>query len=171
MEGKENNMGTTLIDEPGKTPKREGTSLVDSPTGTGTKLVEPLGNKATESAAESAGESDSPVVGWLVIIDGPGRGKSIEMGFGMNIIGRSKSNRIALDYGDTQISGEDHFRIAYDGQNSNFHLIPGRGTNLVYVGGSPLLNPTELTAGAEMTVGSTTMRFVPLCTDEWNWGN
>lgn len=166
-------MGTTLIEEPARGPRKaQGTTLAAPPArGTGTRLAEPSAAPATPAAAgTAAGDALSPVVGWLVIVDGPGRGRSIELGYGMNIVGRSAGNRVVLDFGDDQISGDDHFRIAYDGSHRQFHLVPGRGTNLVYVGESPLLAPMALIAGSELAVGSTRLRFVPLCGESWDWG-
>ncbi len=158
-------MGTTLIGEPGATPKRPGTTLVE-PVHGGTRIAAP--SEVGGQPPVKAGPSD-PVTGWLVVVAGPGTGRSLELGFGMNIVGRGSGNRIVLDFGDDQISQDDHFRIAYDGANRKFHLIPGRGTNLVYVEGSPLLTPVEMAGIGVLTVGATTLRFVPLCTAEWSW--
>ncbi len=162
-------MGTTLIEEPGRRPQPKGTTLVGAPGG-GTRLVGSFGAAEPGSGAAMAVESErGPVVGWLVIVSGPGRGRSLELGLGMNIIGRGASNRINLDYGDDQISAEDHFRIAFDAQNHLFHLVPGRGTNLVYVGGQPLLSPVQLASGSELTVGATKLRFAAFCGPDWTW--
>lgn len=156
-------MGTTLIGEPGRPQRAQGTTLVEPPTG-GTRLVSPVGARADAPAAAS-----DPLVGWLVVVDGPGRGRSVQLGYGMNIVGRGVGNRVPLDFGDDQISTDDHFRIAYDRENRRFHLVPGRGTNLVYVAGSPLLGPVELQPGEELRVGATRLRFVPFCSTEWDW--
>jgi hypothetical protein len=156
-------MPTTLLDDPASEPgRRKGTTLVGA--GTGTRLVTP-----TESTGQAKDRSDDPVVGWLVILAGPGRGSAVELGYGMNIVGRGETNRVSLDFGDEQISGEDHFRIAYDQVSRDFHLIPGKGSNLLYVNGKALLTPELLSAMTDIRVGATTMRFVPLCTAEWDW--
>lgn len=174
-------MGTTLIEEPGREPRRKGTTLVETPgaPGGGTRLVEPTGLgggglvsgglTSAGAASEAQAQGASPVVGWLVVVGGPGRGRSIELGYGMNIIGRNPGNRVVLDFGDDQISGDDHFRVAYDGTHRQFHLVPGRGTNLVYLGGDPLLAPVALASGNELSVGSTRLRFVALCDAGWSW--
>lgn len=156
-------MGTTLMDEPGRRPGKpaQGTSLMDTRAG-GTRLISLGGD-------EKSDVTEDPVVGWLVVVGGPGRGVSIELGYGMNIVGRGRGNRIALEFGDDKISEEDHFRIAYDAKNRKFHLIPGRGTNLLYVGGDPLLSPEALQTGTDFKVGDTTMRFVSLCGPDWEW--
>lgn len=162
-------MGTTLVEDPSRKPQGSKTTLVEPPR-SGTRLAMPPGQSARAGAAPA--ESVQPaelVVGWLVITDGPGRGRSLELGYGMNIIGRNPGNRVVLDFGDDQISGDDHFRVAFDGTHRRFHLVPGKGTNLVYIGDAPLLSPIELTAHAQITVGKTGLRFVPLCSDTWDW--
>jgi len=161
-------MGTTLIEEPGRRPQPKGTTLMGTPGGT--RLAGAIA-AAEPSPGEAPGyeQERGPVVGWLVIVAGPGRGRSLEIGLGMNIIGRGSGNRINLEFGDNQISAEDHFRIAFDTQNRLFHLVPGRGTNLVYIEGQPLLSPVSLTHGSQLTVGATTLRFAAFCGQDWNW--
>jgi hypothetical protein len=162
-------MGTTLIGEPARPERAKGTTLIGQPAG-GTRIAGPVGGEAAASAAPGTETPASgPLVGWLVVLDGPGAGRSLQLGYGMNIIGRGGRNRIVLDFGDQQISEEDHFRIAYDRENRKFHLVPGRGTNLVYVGGAPLLTPVELPAGQDIRVGATLLRFVPFCSEAWDW--
>ncbi len=87
----------------------------------------------------------------------------------MNAVGRGDANRVVLDFGDDQISSEDHFRIAYDRESREFHLIPAKGTNLLYVGGKAQLAPTQIQPMTDIRVGATTLRFVALCTPEWDW--
>lgn len=157
-------MGTTLIDEPARPERAKGTTLVDRSLG-GTRLASPVGQPAAPMDPGASG----PVVGWLVVIDGPGMGRSLPLGYGMNIIGRGARNRVVLDFGDQQISEEDHFRIAYDRENRRFHLVPGRGTNLVYLDGAPLLTPVELAGQRDLKVGSSLIRFVPFCSADWDW--
>ncbi|MDB5691041.1 MAG: hypothetical protein JWO81_104 [Alphaproteobacteria bacterium] len=161
-------MGTTLIGEAPRPERAKGTTLVGAPSG-GTRLAAPVTETGigTGAGAERAGLG--PVVGWLVVVDGPGTGRSVPLGYGMNIVGRGAHNRVVLDFGDQQISEEDHFRIAYDRKNRRFHLVPGRGTNLVYLEGAPLLTPVELTGHRDIRVGSSVIRFVPFCTSDWDW--
>ena len=166
-------MGTTLVEDPSRKPQGSKTTLVEAPR-SGTRLAMPSSppaapGGAAETAADASAAPAELVVGWLVITDGPGRGRSLELGYGMNIIGRNPGNRVVLDFGDDQISGDDHFRVAFDGTHRRFHLVPGKGTNLVYLGDAPLLSPIALTAHAQITVGQTGLRFVPLCSDTWDW--
>lgn len=120
--------------------------------------------------AKAAEASAQPVVGWVIIIDGSGKGQSFELTFGMNPIGRNASNKVALDFGDDLISGDDHFSIAYDDRNRNFLIAARSGRNLVYIGDDPIIDSRTLESGTELTVGNTTLKFVALCTKEWTWG-
>jgi len=146
----------------GEGRRSKGTSL--DPRRRGTRLHRP-GFAGDEADAEDIG----PVTGWLVVIEGPGRGRAVELGFGLNTIGASSDNRVQLDFGDAAISRTDHFSIAYDPLNRKFHLIRGRGKNLVYVDSAPLTDARELAANAELRVGDTVLRFVPLCDEHWAW--
>ena len=61
-----------------------------------------------------------PVVGWLVIVGGPGLGAYRPVFEGNNTIGRSASNRIPLDYGDEAISSDEQAYIRYDSADRTF---------------------------------------------------
>lgn len=169
-------MGTTLLEDPGSDPARRAkTMLVDGQAGK-TRLVAPTGAgsppaTAGASPAPAAAPSSDPVVGWLVVVIGPGKGSAVALGHGMNSIGRGTSNRVVLGFGDDQISSDDHFRIAYDPESREFHLVPGKGTNLLYVAGKAVLAPMALEAMADIRLGATTLRFVQFCGPAWNWAD
>ena len=113
---------------------------------------------------------EGPVVGWLVIIEGPGRGKSVTLGYGMNPIGRESGNRVVLPFGDMQISRTKHATITYDPRGRKFFIQHGESSNLTYVGELPVLSPVELKSGEIIRLGDTTvLKFIPLCGDEFNW--
>jgi hypothetical protein len=124
------------------------------------------------SAADGAADDlpEGPVVGWLVVIDGPGRGKSVPLGYGMNPIGREASNRVVLPFGDMQISRTKHATVTYDPRGRKFFIQHGESSNLTYVGELPVLSPVELKSGEIIRLGDTTvLKFIPLCGDEFNW--
>jgi hypothetical protein len=150
---------TSLMD--GKR-RSKGTSL--DPRGRGTRL-----HGAGFDSDEPDAPDNGPVTGWLVVLDGPGRGRAVELGFGLNTVGASIDNRVQLDFGDPTISRDEHFSIAYDGLNRKFHLMRGRGRNLVYVDNAPLMDTRELAANTDLRVGETLLRFVPLCGEGWAW--
>ena len=55
-----------------------------------------------------------PVVGWLVVVGGPGIGSYRPIFEGNNTLGRSPSNRIPIDFGDDAISSDEQAYIRYD---------------------------------------------------------
>lgn len=122
------------------------------------------------SMATAAHDSmDDPVVGWLVVVDGPGAGASLRLGSGQNSLGRGQEARVKLDFGDSQISRSTHAIVTYDPKGNRFYLQQGTGTNLTYLNGEPVLAPTPLPSGSEILLGETTLRFVALCDDSFNW--
>lgn len=128
------------------------------------------------SSKESLGVGDKndsfvaePVVGWLVIIEGPGKGNFVKLGFGMNAIGRSSDSRVSIDFGDDQISRENHALLTYDTKNQKFYIQHGGGANLTYLGNAPVLQPYELTGNEVISIGNTKLYFVPFCGANFNW--
>lgn len=122
-----------------------------------------------EEAAEAVGPMDDPPVGWLVVVEGPGKGSVATLGSGVNSIGRDRSERVTLDYGDTMISRSNHGSITYDPRGRKFYVQHGGGKNLTYVDEEPVLAPRELPALTQVQLGETVLRFVPLCGPEFSW--
>lgn len=132
--------------------------------------VMPSGRTGTTIVQPEGFDDIRPVVGWLVIIDGPGRGVSLSLHHGMSSIGRSEDNVISLNFGDEAISNKDHFRIVYDRKHRNFHILPSDGSNLVYMEDEqPLLAAQFLNNQQTLTVGKTQLKFVAFCSKEWDW--
>lgn len=125
----------------------------------------------TETDVTAAGEPDDPPAGWLVIVDGPGKGRTVNVGIGANAIGRNTDQRIALAFGDDHISGESHALLVYDPQSRRFYINHGGGKNLTYLDGQLVMSPTEVQSHAEIRIGATTMRFVALCGEQFDWAD
>ena len=45
----------------------------------------------------------------------------------------------------------------------------GGKQNIVRLNGTPVISNEEINTGDEIKIGETTMRFVALCTEEFNW--
>ena len=157
------------------TPVRERPS--DSDAGR-TRIYRPLlaaaGDRDDAGRAFRGGEATGdpmadPPVGWLVVVDGPGKGRVAALGTGVNSIGRDATERVSLDYGDTTISRTNHGAITYDPRGRKFYVQPGSGTNLTYVDEQPVLAPRELEPSTHLQMGNTVLRFVPLCGVDFSW--
>ena len=129
------------------------------------------GQRDMPERAEKADGMDDPVVGWLAIVEGPGKGNALQLGYGSNAIGRGETARVNLDFGDDQISRGGHAIVTYDPRGKKFYVQHGGGTNLTYLDDQPVLIPIELPALSHISIGNTVLRFVPLCGEEFDWQN
>lgn len=109
------------------------------------------------------------VVGWLVVIEGPGRGSSHSIGYGINGIGRSSTERISLDFGDEEISRERHAVLIFDHKGRKFFIQHGGGANLSYVSDEPLIQVRELVGREVIAIGRTKLCFIPFCGEQFGW--
>jgi hypothetical protein len=109
-----------------------------------------------------------PVVGWLVAIAGPEKGRDYRIRSENNTIGRSPDMHISIP-GDDAISRERHSVITFDPQRNAFHLSPGESRGLVYLNGEALLSHKQLAPYDEIMLGETKLLFVPLCGDKFKW--
>jgi hypothetical protein len=113
---------------------------------------------------------DDPVTGWLVVVQGPGQGRSATVGAGMNTIGRSEDERISLPFGDMQISAKDHLRIIYDDQARSFMVVPGTGKNISRIAGQIIAMPMPLANYSTIQLTkNTVVRFAAFCTETFDW--
>jgi len=137
-----------------------------------TKLFRPKSGHLQEFDGTRDGSqafSIDPVAGWLAIVSGPGKGRSLCIGLGLNSIGRGKSNRIQLDFGDELISREVHASLTYDPKHRKYYIQHGGGSNLTYCNEVPVLQPTELFGRERLVLGASTLVFVPFCDLEFGW--
>jgi hypothetical protein len=109
-----------------------------------------------------------PVVGWLVAIGGPEKGKDYRIRSENNTVGRGKDMYICIS-GDDSISRERHTVITFDPQRNAFHLSPGEGRGLVYLNGEAVLSHKQLAPFDEILLGKTKLKFVPFCGDKFKW--
>jgi hypothetical protein len=111
-----------------------------------------------------------PVVGWLVVVGGPGLGSFRPIFEGNNAIGRNKSQRIPIDFGDDTISSEEQAYIRYDSVDRSFLFVPNLSkTNIVSINDKKPTGAVKLEVMDVIAVGRTQLAFVPFCGDEFDW--
>ncbi len=111
-----------------------------------------------------------PVVGWLVVVGGPGIGRFRPIFEGNNTVGRSTSQRIPLDFGDDTISSEEQAYIRYDSSARSFLFVPNLAkTNVVSLNDKRPTGAVELSQMDVITVGRTQLVFVPFCGTDFDW--
>jgi hypothetical protein len=111
-----------------------------------------------------------PVVGWLVVVGGPGLGAFRPIYEGNNTIGRSATQRISLDFGDDAISSEEQAYLRYDSVDRKFLLVPNLAkTNIIALNDKKPTGAMELSPMDLITVGRTQLAFVPFCGMDFDW--
>jgi hypothetical protein len=114
--------------------------------------------------------AQDPVVGFLVVVGGPGLGAARPIFEGNNTLGRSGQNRIPLDFGDETISAEAQAYIRYDSTDRSFLFVPNLAkTNVVSVNDKRPAGAVELKPMDVMTFGRTQVAFLPFCGPEFDW--
>lgn len=111
-----------------------------------------------------------PVVGWLVVVGGAGLGSFRPIFEGNNSIGRARTQRIPVDFGDEAISNEEQAYIRYDGIDRTFLFVPNMSkTNVVSVNNKKPTSAVALNPMDVITMGRTQLAFVPFCGPEFDW--
>lgn len=109
-----------------------------------------------------------PVVGWLVCVEGPDRGRDYRIRSQRNFIGRDARMDISIT-SDDQISRENHAAITYDPRSNNFRLSPGESHGITYLNDGAVDVPVVLRAYDVIELGATKLIFVPFCGEAFQW--
>ena len=109
-----------------------------------------------------------PIVGWLVCVKGPNRGRDYRLHSGTNYIGSSKEMDVCID-NDKTISRHRAASISYDERGQVFFIQKGEGRNLIYLNGSAVRSDADLAIYDHILIGSTELVFVPLCCEKFSW--
>lgn len=110
----------------------------------------------------------SPVVGWLVSIEGSTKGKDFRLISGRNYIGRQSSMDIVLD-GDNKVSRSKHAVVLFDPKSQKTLCHAGESRELFYLNDNVVTETVELKQGDIITVGDTKLMFVPFCGALHTW--
>ncbi len=108
-------------------------------------------------------------VALVMVTKGPGLGECFAIKSGMSQIGRGEDQAIQLDFGDQAISRENHAAIVYDPKEHSFLLGHGGKSNIVRLNGKPVVSTSDLKNGDEVEIGETQLRFVAICSADFNW--
>ena len=110
----------------------------------------------------------TPVVGWLVCVEGAAKGGDFRLTSGYNYIGRDRDMQVRLE-GDEQVSRRNHALVAYDDRSGGFYFGPSGGINMVYLNDKVVLSTVELHDGDIISIGGSRLMFVPFCGDRHKW--
>lgn len=108
----------------------------------------------------------SPVVGWLVCVEGASRGRDYRLYHGWNRIGRSAD--MAVYIADDKHISKKHGAVVYDERSDRFYAVNDTGA-LTYVNGTLISEPVVLRAGDRIQLGESSFVFIPFCTEDRKW--
>ena len=130
-------------------------------------------HRAKDSQGQAKAKEDDPMldppVGWLVVVRGPGKGRVVALGNGMNVIGRGRPGRVKIDFGDDSIARTNHARVIYEPRERRYLLSHGDGSNLTYLNHEVVMAPVEIESGSMIEIGETTLRFQAFCSKDFDW--
>lgn len=109
-----------------------------------------------------------PVVGWLVCIEGPEKGRDYRIRSERNFVGRDPKMDICIG-GDDAISRDNHAVISFNPKKNTYLLTPGEGRGIIYLNEDEVATPAELKAYDIIELGQTKLLFVPFCGENFKW--
>ena len=110
-------------------------------------------------------------VGWMLVVEGPGRGHCFALTAGMAQIGRGDDQAVQLDFGDSAISRTNHAAIVYDPDGRKFILGHGGKANIVRLNGKPVISNEDLADGDKISIGETVLKLKTLCGPDFDWSD
>mgnify|MGYP003291949125 CR=1 FL=1 len=119
--------------------------------------------------AESVEKGTRRVVGWLVCTKGECLGQDFHLHSDYNYIGRGAKNEVSIP--DPKVSSDAMCWISYDNIGREFTI--GRGdnpTNVTRLNNKPVYMPQTLKPYDRILLGDTELMFVPLCSEDFTWG-
>jgi len=114
------------------------------------------------------GVRNDPVVGWLVCLSGPDRGKDYRLHAEKNFVGRAPQMDVVIE-SDPTVSREKHGVVVFDPKKKTFWVLPGEASGLVYLNGEMVNSPAQMKGDDVLEVGQTKLVLVPFCGDKYTW--
>ena len=136
----------------------------------GSSLEKTSKNMGVTVALSKNDKGISPVMGWLVAVDGDKKGISFNIHSEQNSIGRGSNFDIDL-YFDKTVSSDGSAVIAFDEETKKFYISPifGKGKNNIYYNNNMLLMPAELFDYDKIKIGSCTYVFRSFCNESFSY--
>lgn len=124
----------------------------------------------TVAIAEEEQTAAGMVVGWVVCIEGPDKGKSYEIHEENNYVGRAANMDICIP-NDRTISRDKPMVISYDKKTNSFYCALLGGKAMARLNGEPLLAMTKIKKNDVIELGKTRLMLVPLCDEFFSWND
>lgn len=110
----------------------------------------------------------APVLGWLVCLNGPRRGRDFRVNVERCFIGRTQSNDISLSW-DNSLQRDSHVVIYYNKEKNTFWLDVSQSKENICINGDLVFAQVPLGDRDVITVGETQLMFCAFCRDALSW--
>ena len=107
---------------------------------------------------EDQSEPKAPF-GQLLIVGGPGLGRTFALLGGENRIGREEGQEVQLSFGDSSVSRDGHATITQYGEFHGYVIRDGRKVNPVLLNGRIIRGDERLKDGDLIVIGETQLRL------------
>lgn len=124
---------------------------------------------AMQHVQPSGAHDDPAIFGWLVIVEGPGRGQSFQLNKDVTCLGRGADQDVCLDFGDAYISRTAHVTIHFDRERELVAVRFEDKRNPVHLNGKVLSGTRLLQHKSRLIIGKTILRFVQIDDREAFW--
>jgi len=111
----------------------------------------------------------SPLVGWLICIEGPTKGRDYRIMAKKNFLGSAEGMDIQIS-GDPDIAKRNHAVLLYDPSNRATMLLQGNSHGLIYLNDEVVYWPKALLSHDIISIGKSKFLFIPLCGEHFEWG-
>ena len=109
------------------------------------------------------------IVGWLVCVSGPERGRDWRLHQGFNRMGRDYRLDIPV-MEDKSLGREPVCAVVYDDRTNKFFAVQQQG-NVAYLNADVLQGAVELKTGDIISAGKSQFEFIAFCREGRTWEN
>ena len=130
----------------------------------------PSPSSVLDKGGEDEDTSDyKAVVGWLVIVSGPGYGQGFPLSYGRNILGWDADQKFGLHFGEHERVLRKLLVITYDGTSNQFEVFRGTDAPAVYLNKQAIHGRVPLNGRHRLKLSEVEVIFVPFCSPQFDW--
>ena len=121
------------------------------------------------SGEKESEEIFEPVVGWLIAIEGPAKGRDFRLKPGRNVIGRIMEADICIEEDD--LLSREHTIVYYYSEINNFYVEDNKSKHGTFLlpNKDVIVERKPIKDGDKILVGKTILLLKTLCNEDFQW--